>query len=239
MAEPDGWRLMLPGLRLRRADWSVTPASGAPTAGQAPSPRAVCDWLAAQPPAERVAHAIGLGMQDDWVLMQRDLDAAGSSTVRARWLHVCFPSGWLPADKVGCDLASIHAPVADGAPLRAASAGLARAMTDKGPFVRHVWTLAASGALAQPPCQACRPAEALDAIWFRVERQLTVPLGQGWSLFLIRVHVAPLARLAGDAARRAALVGALASMSEPVVRYKRIGPLREQVLAAWSAGEPE
>jgi hypothetical protein len=125
--------------------------------------------------------------------------------------------------------------VADGDALRVASETLSRAMSTKGPFVRHVWTLAGSAALARDPDEGSLvPPSSFDAIQFRCERQVTAPLAElGRSLFLIRVYVAPLVRVAADPVRRATLVSALESMSDAVARYKGIGALREQVLQEW------
>lgn len=237
VATPAGWQLVLPGLCVRR-DWTVVPDVAEPREpNRMASPQALAGWLASQPPAARIAHAIGLGMQEDWVVMRSrtDSDPTLSSGSRAEWLHVCFPSGWSPADKVGRPLAEIHRPVADGHALRAASESLSRAMTRKGPFVRHVWTLASSDALARDPHQA-QPAlpESVDAIQFRCERQVTLALaGAQRSLFLIRVYVAPVAQVAADPARRAVLVSALRSMSDAVIEYKAIGALRDRLLREW------
>lgn len=69
---------------------------------------------------------------------------------------------------------------------------------------------------------------------FRCERQVTLGLpALGASLFLIRVHVAPLLEVCTDPQRRARLVAALRSMSDDVVAYKNLQRLRERVLAAW------
>ena len=178
-------------------------------------------------------------MQEDWVVMHNPGGSGGSvppGGSQAEWLHVCFPSGWAPSDKVGRPLGEIHRPVADGDGLRAASECLTRDMHSKGPFVRHVWTLSASAALARDPDAApIAPPDTIDAVQFRCERQVTVPLDvPGRAIFLIRVYVAPLVQIAADASRRATLRAALSSMSDAVVRYKAIGPLRELVLREWA-----
>jgi hypothetical protein len=150
-------------------------------------------------------------------------------------LSVVFASGWDPAQKIGRALFEIHAPVAEGGALRAASERLARAMVEKGPFVRHVWTIADSDSLARAPGQAAR-ADSVDALWFRCERQVTLPLAaHDRSLFLIRVYLAPLAEVAGDARRRELIVSALTSMSDEVLAYKGLQRARELIVASWGA----
>ena len=212
--------------------------------------------LAGLPPADRALAAFSLALQEDLVLMgwpqwpawAGDAGASSSGLVTLA-LSVVFPSGWDPADKLGRALWEIHAPVADGAPLRQASAALSRAMVDKGPFERFVWTLGTDPSLArwpQPslpqspatarPAGQASPSESADLsdMVFRCERQVTLGLPAfGASLFLIRVHVAPLLEVCTDPQRRARLVASLRSMSDDVVAYKNLQRLRERVLAAW------
>ncbi len=69
---------------------------------------------------------------------------------------------------------------------------------------------------------------------FRCERQVTLGVPAfGASLFLIRIHAAPLLEVRSTRERRARLVAALRSMSDDVVAYKNLQGLRERVLAAW------
>jgi len=212
--------------------------------------------LAGLPPADRALAAFSLALQEDLVLMGWPQWPAGagdaglsSPGLVALALSVVFPSGWDPADKLGRALWEIHAPVADGAPLRQASAALSRAMVDKGPFERFVWTLGTDPSLArwpspplppspptEPTASQASPSESADLsdMVFRCERQVTLGLpALGASLFLIRVHVAPLLEVCTDPQRRARLVAALRSMSDDVVAYKNLQRLRERVLAAW------
>ncbi len=190
--------------------------------------RIVVERIAVLAQPQRTLAVLALSLQEDLALM-----ANTPRGLVAEALSVAFASGWDPAHKIGRPLFEIHAPVAEGDALRAASDNLARAMVRKGPFLRYVWTIADSDALARPPAQrvvAARP----DALWFRCERQVTLPLAAlDRSLFLIRVFVAPLAEVAGDAVRRALLASALASMSDEVVRYKGLESVREVLTAAW------
>lgn len=171
------------------------------------------------PPADFLL-GLTLSLQEDLVLMVRD----ERDEPTAQWLSVCFPSGWRPAEKLGQSMIRIHAPVADNARLQQAAGGLAQAITSKGPFLRHVWTLAGSGSLHKDPdADAFDGVRSLDDLWFRCERQITVPLGGNASLFLIRVFVAPLGTVAASPERFECLRRALASMSPAVVEYKGLG----------------
>lgn len=179
-------------------------------------------WVGLPPglPAADFLVGLTLSLQEDLVLMVRD----EHDGLTAQWLAVCFPSGWRPAEKLGQSLFRIHAPVADNARLQQAAVGLEQAITSKGPFLRHVWTLAGSGSLHKDPdTDAFDGVRSIDDLWFRCERQVTVPLGGDASLFLIRVFVAPLREVAGSSERFDLLRRALASMSPAVVGYKGLG----------------
>ncbi|MCU1692287.1 MAG: hypothetical protein JWM64_1378, partial [Frankiales bacterium] len=148
----------------------------------------------------------------------------------AELLAVAFPSGWSPRERRGATLAELHAPVADGARLRRATAALSEALLTRGPYVQHVWGLDPSGRLdrdpsapdAEPP--SCPPPQEW---WLRVERQTTVPLGDR-ALFTIRPYLQPLAAL--DGGQREVLAGALASMSREAVAYKGLTGVRDDLV---------
>lgn len=209
-----------------------------------------------------LSQAWALGMQEDFVLMAGQGSAAvAGQELMAESMLVSFPSGWSPEAKLGQSLSRIHRPVADGHALRRASSGLSQAMLAKGPFVRHVWSLCDSAHLSQHPrlgqhsapvqnpgrdqsrsapdvasakVQVPYTNDLLSRIWFRCERQTTIPLAEHHrAMFLIRLYMAPLAQAADDEERRAVLVSALGSMSDEIIRYKNLGVIRQQILAAW------
>ncbi len=144
-----------------------------------------------------------------------------------------------------------------------------RAIAEKGPFERFVWSLnptaaldrhpRAAGVSGRPPGPgvADRSAEAraafsaapagdaagpIDATWFRVERQTTLPFPDARvALFLIRVLVAPLREvLAAEPGRAARLAASIRSMSPEVAAYKGVaggGPALLRALDAWARRE--
>lgn len=197
------------------------------------------------PPETRLVDALAASLPEDLVWM-RDDSAAG----RASMLHVAFPSHWAPNERGGASLAELHGPVADGERLRAASAALMRAIVNKGPFERFVWSLnptssldrhpRALGSAGRPP----GPGDAIERSWFRVERQTTLPFpDHGLALFAIRVLVAPLAQVLAVAPGRAAtLAASIRSMSEPVRAYKGVADEADAVLATldrWARREAD
>ena len=180
----------------------------------------------------RLLGALAMSLQEDLVLMEQDAHGA----VRAALLQVSFPSAWDPAAKVGQDLFALHAPVADNARLQAAAGRLGGALVAKGPYVRWVWTVT-----DDPRWRAWPPPQSHDRspsrtrgpesgpLYFRLERQSTMPLGEGYCLFLIRVQVRPLEEVTAQPGRLALLQASLRSMSDAMVRYKNLGAVRERL----------
>ena len=217
------------------AGWAVDASPDAPFMPRAlrPDARPVLDWIASRPPAERPLHVLALALQEDVAWIETGADGVA----RARMLHVCFPSGWDPARKIGSDFATIHAPVADADLLRSSAPALARALTTQGPFVRFVWTLSPDGTRSRHPADAPPWPPSPDP-WFRCERQVSLPIAADPSgrpaaaLFLIRLHRAPLAQAAHSAERLATLRAALDSMSPATLAYKGLAA-RLDALRAW------
>lgn len=185
-------------------------------------------------------HALATGMQEDMVVLHDEPDA-----LRTRWLSVCFPSNWNPADKLGLDFTAIHAPVADNALLQAGGKGIVDMAFRQASMLRHVWLLTPSAELPQHPEtrrtrweDAVAQADAsgqrlLDHVFFRVERQTTLPLpALQRGVFFIRVMVSPLlAALQVAPARAVEMHAALASMSDAVLAYRGMVGVRPRLLA--------
>lgn len=204
--------------------------------------QAIADAYAAQTGVRLApdARALAEGLQEDFVILHDEADA-----MRTRFLSVCFPSNWNPAEKLGLDFSAIHAPVADNALLQAGGRGIIDMAFRQARMLRHVWLLTPNGDLAQhPETRRTRWEDALtaadvaggrltDQVFFRVERQTTLPLpALRRGVFFIRILVAPLADvLAVAPARAGELAEALASMSEAVVAYRGMTAVRERLCA--------
>jgi hypothetical protein len=67
-------------------------------------------------------------------------------------------------------------------------------------------------------------------LYFRLERQTTMPLGDGYGLFLIRVQVMPLQTVLAQPGRLGLLQESLRSMSGDMVRYKNLAAVRRLLL---------
>jgi hypothetical protein len=201
------------------------------SAGDETAHRAVLAWLArtvagehpdltlpdADAPLGKRYEAVSDDVQEDLFVLRRDPDG----TDRAVAVYVCFPSGWCPEAILGWSFQRIHAPVPDFAETDPPARSLVRAMVERGPYVRFVWTICADDVLDHHPDEG--PSTGFDADtregWLRVERQVTVPFPEtSASLFLIRTYLTPFSALAPE--ERATLRTALACMPESTVRYK-------------------
>lgn len=195
-------------------------------------------------PAARAAHgdapehldALVAGIQEDVAVVR--IDGRRSRLV---YLHVSFPSGWSP-DAVARDTVStfgrLHAPLATSMGSEAVTAlrgeewlrTLARTAE---PHRRFTWGVQLDPGLDQHPERRPR-IDVPDAVWLRVERQVTVGLPEHDAmLFLIRPYVIALAEV------RAAgvlpdLVAAVRGMDAGESAYKLQGR-RDAILSVLSA----
>ena len=143
---------------------------------------------------------------------------------------VCFPSGWDPAEKLGGTMAMIHGPVPTlneelGERIGRFLAGLG----DGDAFERDNWGVAATGRMDLHPADATpRIAEGAghEGLWFRLEEQAFVGLGDGHVLFLIHVRTWPLKEVLEATGAAEAFGHMVASMPPEVARYKGLAGLQ-------------
>jgi hypothetical protein len=165
-----------------------------------------------------------MSLQEDWVLFAPNKQGKLSAQI----LSVHLPSGWYPQEKAGMTFAEIHDPIADNELIMKAADHIAAAICNKGPFVRHVWTISNTGNLSRrPDLIPERVDNDIDQMWFRCERQTTIPVDGRASLFLIRVYVIPLKEIFEDDFRTKMVVDSINSMSDAVIEYKGYGKLRD------------
>lgn len=150
-------------------------------------------------------------------------------------MSVHAPSGWRPERLLGASFADIHAPVPDFVDDERAAMSLVRAMVERGPYVRFVWTVAADDHLDHHPEHGRRaPWSSRLGGFLRVERQITVPFPTAEAaLFLIRTYLYPFASL--EPGQRALLSLAIERMPATVARYKGLEGHRPAILAALAA----
>ena len=202
------------------------------------------ELLGARPGVEEgislLAGALGLGSGDleALALESPSLEAPCSGTTRLEALALecredlallrngvleaiafAFPSGFRPTSKLGLDFAEVHAPVAEGEALRAASAGITAAMK-RAHFERGVWTLTSLPTLSQHPDYDRPPARREADLFFRTEFQVLRALGNGWTGFSVRVEMTPWQAL--SEAQQTRIKASLASMSAASRSYKNL-----------------
>lgn len=169
--------------------------------------------------------ALALQIQPDVALVHTD--ATGADRVEA--IHVCAPSRWSPASKVGRSFVEVHVPVPGFEPINRVAGKLVEAMVTRGPFVRFVWTVETNNHLNHHPIA---PPGFDETVWngrlfeegqffVRVERQTLLGIPEvGCALFFIHVKFVPDTKILGDAVLLNSLRSALASMSPEARAYK-------------------
>lgn len=162
---------------------------------------------------------LGMNFQEDIAIMHEGRLVA---------VCFCFPSGWVPADKLGMCLSDIHQPVADNSDLVKMSMRLAQTMADPvlGGFQRQVWTVTANPFLSNlPGAHSSREPSSIRDLYLRWETQTTEPLGNGvTSLFFVDVNVTPLETVWPELGHQ--ILDSMNSMSDAVLTYKNLHSIR-------------
>lgn len=241
MTDPDVVDIHLLGIRVDgRLDRSSPSIERLPDL--TPLGDAVAAQLESQPGMAQLADALALCCQEDLVVMRGFPD--GSDV--AEWLHVCVPSGWDPAEKIGRSFQVIHGPVADNARLVASGPNVIKAMIGKGPFVRFGWSLTTNPDLnghpvsrpSAPALDGFSPSEVAALTYIRMERQTTLAMPDlDRALFTVRIYLDPLInRIVAEPSLRPRLVSLIASCSPEVITYKGMTELAGPVME-WLRGE--
>jgi hypothetical protein len=198
---------------------------------------AVLDEVGRDREARDPFDAFARALQEDFCVLCAGDDGEGAAAL----IDVRFPSGWRPERLAGASFDEIHRPVPGFPNDPQAARSMVRAMIERGPFVRFVWTLTPNDTLDQHPEARGRIRwDAASEVWLRVERQITVPLtAASASLFLIRVYHYAFDELSAE--QRATARTALAVMPEMIRRYKGLPTvaLFDAVLARGKAAGSE
>lgn len=191
----------------------------------------VARCLAGLPPHWRLPGLLSLAFEEDFAIVD-------GRSGRLPWLAVALPSHWAPEAKIGRHFAEVHAPVADGELLRRAGDALLRLVSSEPRWERFVWNVTDQPRLHAHPArvddQRWQHTAVADA-WWRTERQTFLPLpDHGQAVFTIQVGVQRLAEAIATPARATALHAAVASMSDAVLVYRSLAPVRDALLG-WLA----
>lgn len=173
---------------------------------------------------------LGMQVQEDLAIIQEQGD-----TNKVIYLHVSFPNGWDPAEKIGGTFASIHEPVAHFDRMAANESRIVKAMIDHGPFERFAWgvhTTDSLDRLAVP--DEWEDLDPKDAV-FRVERQTTLGFPEHRAaLFTIHTQFRYFEDLEEE--QRKQLADALDSMDEEARAYKGLTVETIERLTAYLRG---
>jgi hypothetical protein len=209
-----------------------TPAVRAP--GAAADEARVVDWLRDTIAREhpdvaihgRTLDEVMPAVQEDLVVMRRPSDVDAADAIAA-YLHVSFPTGWCPDCACGRSFLDIHAPVPERHAFAASNRWrLAQSLfgVDRRATVRFVWTVTPDPRLDRRKCpRGLHPSvtaswDGAPTAWFRVERQVIVPLSDALGVFLIRVYRHDVRAL--SAAQRDVLRRSIAAMDRALAAYK-------------------
>jgi hypothetical protein len=192
------------------------------------------------PAGWRLAGLLSLAFAEDFALVD-------GRTATIPWIAACLPSHWAPQAKVGRNFAEVHAPVADNTTLLAAGEHLLRLVCGNERWERFVWNVTNEPRLNQHPALADSAPWPADAFadpdhpraWLRNERQTFIALpALTQAVFTIAVETTPLAQAIATPAHARRLHDAVASMSDAVLAYRRLGDVRAPLLA-WLAARCE
>ena len=138
----------------------------------------------------------------------------------------CFPSSFIPSQRVGLALSDIHKPVADGEPLVKSSPSIARVMCEQPSFRRWVWTITNNPNLSNHPSTKLSDSpSSIDDLYFRVETQTTASVDENTSLFFVKVDVVPLKQI-WSSTNSERIKNSINSMSDAVLTYKNLHQIK-------------
>lgn len=141
----------------------------------------------------------------------------------------CFPSSWIPRERIGMSLTDIHHAVADNEKLVAASDRISKTIADPvlGSFRRNVWTITNNPSLNNhPKNKIVTQPNSIDDLYFRQEIQTTAPIGNGsTSLFFVKVEVYPLREIWIENSND--IINSINSMSNNVLEYKNLHHIKK------------
>jgi hypothetical protein len=183
-----------------------------------------CDYLSV--PTKSNIKDFALMFEEDVAIMHRGMLSA---------ICFCFPSSWVPSERIGLTLSDIHKPVADSDKLVQASNKLSSTMADtaKGSFTRQVWTITQTVGLSNhPEYRSTDIPTSINDLFLRVETQTTAPIGDNQtSLFFVKINVVPLVEIWHLFGQKIKM--SVNSMSESVLQYKNlthIKPILNRIL---------
>lgn len=172
--------------------------------------------------------ALALQIQPDLAIICREGNRDWAAA-----LHVCAPSTWSPAEKIGKPFFATHAPVPGFEKVNAVAPRMVQALVEQGPFVRFVWGVASDDDLNHHPSLGIeRGRFDRGLFWIRTERQTTLGMPEvGAAAFLIHVQTLPDSWVRERPELLCALREGLLSMTPEARMYKSVDRYWNELLA--------
>ena len=167
---------------------------------------------------KKVTELLGSNQSDSFfeTAMKIEEDIAVMHSGKLVAVCFCFPSGWIPSNELNSDLSKLHAPVADNELLIKSSKKLEQHM-NKQTIRRWVWNVTTISNLSNHPNIERPKIIDFDSLYFRLETQVSTPLDDESSLFLVKVDVFPLKKVWNEK-----ILESINSMTESVLKYKNL-----------------
>ncbi len=150
---------------------------------------------------------LSMGIEEDIAVMHKG---------KLEAISFCFPSGWIPTKALGKDFAFLHEPVADNDLLIKSSQKLSKYMCSHS-IQRWVWNVTTIKNLSNHPTIKRPKLTSFDELYFRLETQISTPVDEETSLFLVLVEVVPLNKVWNSR-----ILESINSMSDNVLNYKNL-----------------
>ena len=133
----------------------------------------------------------------------------------------CFPSGWIPGRELKADLSKLHLPVADNDLLLKSSQKLSQHM-NKQIIRRWVWNITTIPGLSNHPSEERPLLSDFENLYFRLETQISTPLDEFSSLFIVKVDVISLKEVWDEL-----ILESINSMSDNIIKYKNLSEIKK------------
>ena len=153
--------------------------------------------------------------------MQVEEDLAVMHKGKLEAICFCFPSGWIPGRKLKADLSKLHLPVADNDLLLKSSEKLAQHM-NKQTIRRWVWNVTTVPGLSNHPSEERPLINDFGNLYFRLETQISTPLDEFSSLFIVKVDVISLKEVWDEL-----ILESINSMSDNIIKYKNLSEIKK------------
>ena len=172
---------------------------------------------------KKVSQTLGLEETESLLetAMKVEEDLAVMHNGKLEAICFCFPSGWIPGRELKADLSKLHLPVADNDLLLKSSQKLSQHMT-KQIIRRWVWNITTIPGLSNHPSEERPSLSDFENLYFRLETQISTPLDEFSSLFIVKVDVISLKEVWDEL-----ILESINSMSDNIIKYKNLSEIKK------------